>query len=67
MSFADQPRSLVTSAAFGAFGVILVLVGFLADVHGILYAGLVAGTLSLIFALVWRSELITTWRAQKRS
>jgi len=61
-----RPPAFVASAAFGVVGVVLILVGFASGVHGILYAGLGFGTASLISALVWRGELITAWRAQKR-
>lgn len=59
--------ALVASVAFGLIGVLLLLVGALADSNPVLIAGAGAGVLSLIAALVWRSQLIDAWRRQQRN
>jgi hypothetical protein len=57
---------LTVSVIAGAVGVVLLLTGALLGVHGILYAGVVAGAISLIGALVWRADLVATWRSGHR-
>ena len=61
----DWPPTLRTSVAFGIVGAILLLTGLISGVTGVLVAGTVAGTLSLISALVWRGQLIEAWRKEK--
>jgi hypothetical protein len=57
----DHPAFLA-SCAFGALGVLLLLLGAVTGIHGLLYAGVGAGAASLVAALAWRSDLVTAWR-----
>lgn len=57
-----RPPALVTSVVFGVIGAVLLLVGFASRSTPVLVLSGAAGTLSLISALVWRSQLIETWR-----
>ena len=57
-----RPVPMLLSAACGAIGVVFLLLGALLSSNPLFFAGLIAGTLSLAFALYWRSELITAWR-----
>ena len=50
------------SAALGAIGVVLLVIGAASGVHGFLYSGVGAGAGSLVAALAWRAELVNTWR-----
>lgn len=59
------PRPLLISAACGAAGVVLFLVGALTTVIGLFVAGFFAGAVSLGVALYWRAELIAAWHAQR--
>jgi hypothetical protein len=61
-----RPRALTASAAFGAVGMVLLLVGLVTGAEGILLASGGAAALSLVSALVWRSQLIEAWHAQRR-
>lgn len=58
-------RAFYASCAFGAVGVVVVLVGIATASNGVALAGYVLGTLSLVAALAWRSELIQAWRSRK--
>lgn len=64
MTAPRRPTALTTSAAFGAVGVVLLLAGWLTGSTAVALVGVVAGTLSLIAALWWRSQLIAAWRAR---
>src|SRR4051812_44753229 len=55
------------SVSAGAVGVLLILSGALLGADGVLVAGVVAGAISLLAALVWRADLVASWRAGKRS
>lgn len=61
------PPALAVSCFFGAMGVVLMVAGLVTSSDGAFMAGLVAGVLSLSAALFWRSELVASWAAQKRS
>ncbi len=63
---AQRPPALVASIAFGALGLVLLAIGFVSASNPVLVLSGLAGTLSLASALVWRSQLIDAWRAQKR-
>jgi lipid-A-disaccharide synthase-like uncharacterized protein len=57
----SQPAFWV-SCTLGAIGVLLILIGLVVQEDAIFVIGAGAGTISLIAALVWRSELVSTWR-----
>ena len=59
------PTALRASVAFGVVGAVLLLAGFLSGATGILVAATTAGSLSLVSALIWRSQLIEAWREEK--
>jgi hypothetical protein len=59
------PTSLRTSVAFGLVGAILLIAGLVSGATAVLVAATTAGSLSLIFALVWRAQLIEAWREEK--
>ena len=60
-----KPRLMLVSAGCGAVGVVLLLLGAVFDSNPLFFAGLIAGCVSLVVALTWRSELITSWREQQ--
>ena len=60
------PPALVLSCAFGALGVVLLLLGAVVSSDAVFVAGVAAGALSLGAALYWRSELVSAWAARKR-
>lgn len=62
----SKPTAFVVSAASGALGVILILLGALTSSNAIFYMGFAMGVLSLLAALTWRAELVSAWRANKR-
>jgi hypothetical protein len=57
----SQPAFWV-SCALGAVGVLLIIIGIIVGEDVIFEIGAGAGAISLIAALVWRSELVSTWR-----
>ena len=59
------PTALRASVGFGIVGAVLLLAGFVSGARGILVAATTAGCLSLVSALIWRSQLIETWREEK--
>ncbi|MBV8693604.1 MAG: hypothetical protein JOZ37_09020 [Actinobacteria bacterium] len=63
MSQQASPRSsaLTLSIVFGVLGVVLILVGFAVRSTPIDVAGTVAGAISLLSALYWRSQLVADW------
>jgi hypothetical protein len=61
-----RPRALTASIAFGVVGVVLLLAGLATGTEPILLASGAAGAMSLISALVWRSQLVETWHAERR-
>lgn len=61
-----RPRALTTSAALGAVGVVLLLAGFATGSSAAYLASGVAAALSLVSALVWRSQLVEAWHSQRK-
>ena len=59
------PTTLRASVAFGIVGAVLLIAGFVSGATAVLVAATTAGSLSLIFALVWRGQLIEAWRKEK--
>jgi hypothetical protein len=57
-----RPRALVTSVAFGVIGAVLLLAGLFGGSEPLVLSAVAAGTVSLIAVLVWREQLIATWR-----
>ncbi len=62
---ARRPTALVTSVALGAAGLVLVLLGLFTSIEAVVVAGVAAASVSLVAALVWREQLIKSWRAQR--
>jgi hypothetical protein len=60
------PPALALSVALGAVGLALFAVGAMVGSDAVFVAGVAAGALSLGSALYWRSELITSWRQERR-
>lgn len=60
------PIPLTLSCIAGLIGFMLLVAGAVADSTGLAVAGVVAGSLSLLAALYWRSLLISSWAEQKR-
>ncbi|MDQ3897452.1 MAG: hypothetical protein M3326_09480 [Actinomycetota bacterium] len=58
------PPPLRASVVFGIVGFVLLVVGFATGATAVLVAATTAGSLSLISALVWRSQLIEAWRKE---
>ena len=48
--------------AFGALGLLLIIVGLIVGGEVIFVIGTFLGGLSLIAALAWRSDLVSTWK-----
>ena len=59
------PPALRASVAFGIVGAVLLAAGFVSGATGVLVAATTAGCLSLVSALIWRSQLIEAWRKEK--
>ena len=59
------PAALRASVAFGIVGAVLLVAGILSGATGVLVAATTAGCLSLVSALIWRSQLIEAWREEK--
>lgn len=59
------PPALRASVAFGTVGAVVLIVGVASGATAILVAATTAGGLSLVSALVWRSQLIEAWRKEK--
>jgi hypothetical protein len=64
----DAPRhpGYVVSVACGVVGAVLLVAGALFRSDPVAIAGFVAGTVSLLSALVWRADLVAAWRAGHR-
>jgi hypothetical protein len=60
-----RPLAFLISVAFGAVGLVLLLVGLAAGNEVVTLCGVAGGAISLISALVWREELIVAWHAQR--
>jgi hypothetical protein len=59
---ARRPPALVVSCVFGVIGAALLVIGFATKSTPVLVLSGLGGSLSLISALVWRSQLIDAWR-----
>ena len=57
----ERPPALTLSIVFGALGVLLILVGFALHSTAVDVAGTIAGAVSLLSALYWRSQLVADW------
>lgn len=66
MTAARRPPALVASCVFGVIGGVLLLIGFATKSTPVLALSGLGGSLSLISALVWRSQLIDAWRADRK-
>jgi hypothetical protein len=59
------PRShpaFLVSIGLGALGVLMILSGIVIGGQVIFELGAAVGALSLMAALAWRADLVTTWR-----
>ena len=61
-----RPKALTTSATLGVVGLVLLLAGFASGSAGIYLASGVAAALSLVSALVWRSQLVEAWHSERK-
>jgi hypothetical protein len=59
------PPALVTSVALGSAGLVLLLLGLFTSAEAVVVAGVAAASVSLVAALVWREQLIKSWRAER--
>jgi len=59
------PPALRASVAFGIVGAVLLVLGVVTGATPVLVAATTAGSLSLVSALVWRSQLIEAWRKEQ--
>ncbi|MDQ1427971.1 MAG: hypothetical protein QOK39_1447, partial [Acidimicrobiaceae bacterium] len=50
------------SCAFGALGMLLILIGLVIGGQVIFVVGTFLGALSLIAAMAWRADLISAWK-----
>ncbi|MFN2606792.1 MAG: hypothetical protein ABR511_02665 [Acidimicrobiales bacterium] len=55
----------MTSVVCGVVGLVLLVAGLVAGVEGLALAGVAAGLVSLVAALVWREQLIEAWRSRR--
>lgn len=62
----SRPPAFVASCAFGAVGAVLLLIGLIMRSIPVLVLSGLGGTLSLVAALVWRSQLIAAWHEQQK-
>ncbi len=64
---APRPTSpaLVTSVVFGLAGLVLLLLGLFTSAEPVVVGGVAAASVSLVAALVWREQLIRSWREQR--
>ncbi|MCA1691505.1 MAG: hypothetical protein ABR540_03350 [Acidimicrobiales bacterium] len=63
---AKRPPAFVMSCAFGVIGAVLLLTGLATGSEPVLITAGAGGALSLVCALVWRSQLIDAWRGARR-
>lgn len=61
----SRPPAFLLSCAFGAVGIVLLLLGAITGATALFVGAVAAGSLSLGSALYWRSELISEWRRAK--
>jgi hypothetical protein len=51
------------SCGFGAVGLVVIVVGLLAGATNLVFEiGLLFGSLSLLAALAWRADLVSSWK-----
>ena len=60
------PPALIASTALGGVGAVLLVLGAALGGDAFFVGGVAAGALSLAAALYWRSELISSWRRDRR-
>ena len=60
----ERPPALTLSIVFGAIGVLLIVVGFAIRSTPVDVVGTVAGAISLLSALYWRSQLVADWHSK---
>jgi hypothetical protein len=58
------PPALRASVAFGMVAFVVLVIGIATRSTPVLVVATTAGSLSLISALVWRSQLIEAWRKE---
>ena len=61
-----RPAALTASVVFGVVGALVLAIGFVTSNTPVLVLSGAAGSLSLMCALVWRSQLIDAWRAERK-
>jgi hypothetical protein len=54
--------AFIASCGLGALGLVLIIAGLLLGGEVIFVVGAFAGFVSLIAALAWRADLVSTWR-----
>ena len=62
----SPPSALVASCIFGVIGGVFLLIGVATRSTPVLVLSGLGGTLSLVSALVWRSQLIDAWHQQQK-
>ena len=62
----SRPPAFVASCIFGAIGGLFLLIGLATRSTPVLVLAGLGGTLSLVSALVWRSQLIDAWHQQRK-
>ena len=60
-----RPPALLWSVRFGVVGGILIVAGLVTGATPLTLSGTMAGVLSLVAVLIWRSQLISDWRASR--
>lgn len=51
------------SCGFGALGLLVIVVGLLAGATNVVFEiGMLLGSLSLLSALAWRADLVSSWK-----
>jgi hypothetical protein len=58
--------AFVISCAAGVVGAVLLVAGVVTGVDGVVVAGVAGAAVSLGTALLWRSQLIESWRGERR-
>lgn len=58
------PPALRASVAFGAVGLVFLVIGFASGATPVLVVATTAGVSSLVCALIWRAQLIEAWRKE---
>lgn len=63
------PRShpgFIVSCVFGVIGLLLIITGVIIGGQNIFVAGTICGAFSLLAALAWRADLVSTWKRNHR-